>query len=453
MADTHHPLIHKVLWRLIPFCILCFLLNYIDRVNISIAKLKMTEAIPGFTSGVYATGAAVFFLGYFLFELPSNLIQQRVGPRRWIARIMISWGIISICFMFVRGPWSFYLLRFLLGFAEAGFFPGVILYLSHWVPQQYRARASALFLTSTAISGVIGNPLGGSILYLTEKYPMWLQSWQWLFLLEGIPSVVLGVVTLMFLTDRPSDAAWLTPEERGELTELLAREHAEHPASHLSDLRHAFRSRHTWLLSCLYGLIVFGFYTVNFYTPTIVRNALAAAGTINGQTPAYLVFFRVGMLSAIPFGAAAVAMVLIARSSDRHNSHKRHLAFACVLITVGLSIAAVTPWLVTGPVATILVITGMSIGAMGAFGMFGPFWALPPQLMTGTALAGAFAIINSVGNLFGGFLGPKCLDYLDIQRGLLVAAGLALAAMVVALVLPLHARKRAAQGFEVILQK
>ena len=436
MADPDYPLIRKVLWRLIPFCILCFLLNYIDRVNISIAKLKMTEAIPGFTSSVYATGAGVFFLGYFLFELPSNLIQQRVGPRRWIARIMISWGIISICFMFVHGPWSFYLLRFLLGFAEAGFFPGVILYLSHWVPQRYRARASALFLTSTAISGVIGNPLGGTILYFAEKHPLWLQSWQWLFLIEGLPSVVLGVVTFFFLTDRPSDAEWLTLQERARLAELLAKERADHPASHLSDLRHAFRSRHTWVLSALYGLIVFGFYTVNFYTPTIIKEALTTAGAISAQTPPYEVFFDVGLLSAIPFGAAAIAMVLIARSSDRHNAHKRHLAFACALIAIGLALAGITPWLITGLPATILIIFGMSVGAMGAFGMFGPFWALPPHLMTGTALAGAFAIINSLGNLFGGFLGPKCLDYLDLQRGLLVAAALAFVAMFVALFIP-----------------
>ncbi len=202
-----------------------------------------------------------------------------------------------------------------------------------------------------------------------------------------------------------------------------------------------------------YGLIIFGFYTVNFYTPTIIKEALTAAGAISAQTPQYRVFLDVGLLSAIPFGAATIAMVLIARSSDRHGAHKLHLAFACLLIAVGLTLAGVTPWLITGLPATILIIVGLSIGAMGAFGMFGPFWALPPHLMTGTALAGAFAIINSLGNLFGGFLGPKCLDYLDIQRGLLVAAGLSLAAMVVALVLPLHAGKRAPRGFEVVLQK
>ncbi|MGN6367740.1 MAG: MFS transporter, partial [Phycisphaerae bacterium] len=339
MVDPDYPLVRKVLWRLIPFCILCFLLNYIDRVNISIAKLKMVEAIPGFTASVYATGAGIFFLGYFLFELPSNLIQQRVGPRRWIARIMITWGVISICFVLVRGPFSFYFLRFLLGFAEAGFFPGVILYLSHWVPQRYRARASALFLTSTAISGVIGNPLGGTILYWAEKHPFWLESWQWLFLIEGLPSVVLGVVTLVFLTDRPGDAGWLTAAERGRLEEILEGERAAHPAGHLSELRDAFRSGHTWMLSALYGLVVFGFYTVNFYTPTIIKEALVAAGAITKETPGYRVFFEVGVLSAIPFGAAAVAMVVIARSSDRRGGHARHFAFACLLIAVGLGVA------------------------------------------------------------------------------------------------------------------
>jgi MFS family permease len=410
--DAAHAVIRKVLWRLIPFCILCFLLNYIDRVNISIAKLKMVEAIPGFTNGVYATGAAIFFLGYFIFELPSNLIQQRVGPRRWIARIMITWGIISMCFMF----------------------------LSHWVPQHYRARASALFLTSTAISGVIGNPLGGGILYLAEKHPFWLESWQWLFLAEGLPSVVMGLVTLVYLTDRPCDAKWLTTEERATLTELLALERERHPG--LSELRDAFESYQTWMLSGLYGLIIFSFYTVNFYTPTIVREALLAAGTIDAHTPQHRVFLDVGLLSAIPFGAATVAMVLIARSSDRHNERKLHLAFACLLIAVGLAVAGATPLFLSGPAATLCVIGGMSVGAMGAFGMFGPFWALPPQLMTGTAVAGAFAIINSVGNLFGGFLGPKCFDYLNTRWGLLAAAGLAVMAMVMAAAMPLKVGKR-----------
>ena len=444
MADVADELlIRKVMGRLIPFCVICYLLNYIDRVNISVAQLKMVDpvsGVPGFTEGVFATGAGIFFLGYFLFELPSNLIQQRVGPRRWIARIMITWGLVTIAFMFTAGPRSFYGLRFLLGVAEAGFFPGMILYLSHWVPHAYRARASALFLTSTAISGVIGNPLTGGILSLAEKYPTALKSWQWVFLLEGLPSVVMGIVTLYFLTDEPEEARWLEPGERLRLTQIMAEERAEHPAHGASDLRDAFASRHTWILSLLYSLVVFGFYTVNFFTPKIIQGALLAAGTITKETPPHLTFLYVGVISAIPFGAAAVGMVMIARHSDRTNERKYHVAFACALIAIGLVLAGVAPWIATGNVATVLTLVGLSVGAIGGFGIFGPFWALPPQLLAGTAAAAAFAIINSVGNLLGGFLGPKFLDKMGQQNGLLMAGGLAAVAGVVAVCAPIAGR-------------
>jgi MFS transporter, ACS family, tartrate transporter len=441
------PVVDKVLRRLIPFCILCYLLNYIDRVNISIAKLKMVESvpatgIPGFTDTVFARGAAIFFLGYFLFELPSNLIQERVGPRRWIARIMISWGLITMGFVFTPrlwsywGEWSFYGLRFLLGLAEAGFFPGVILYLSYWVPRQRQAGAAALFLTSTAIAGVIGNPLGGYILYFTDHSPLGLHNWQWLFLLEGLPSVLLGLLTLFYLTDRPKDARWLSPEERATLTALMAQEHAQHPAHDKASLRHALQSPHTWMLSFIYGLVVFGFYLVNLFTPTILKEALKSCGLIHAGTLAAKADLWTSLFSAIPFGAAAVGMVIIGRHSDRRRERKYHFAFACGLIAVGLAVAAAGQGL-PGTTGTILVIAGLSIAAVGAFGCFGPFWALPSQLMTGTAAAAAFAIINSIGNLLGGFLAPNLQPYLGMQRTLFLAAGTAAVALVLAVIAPL----------------
>jgi ACS family tartrate transporter-like MFS transporter len=437
--------VRKVLWRLIPFCVVCYLLNYIDRVNISIAKLKMVEdlnagsggtAIRGFTEDVFAIGAGIFFLGYFLFELPSNLILERVGARRWIARIMISWGFITMSFVFVRGVWSFYALRFLLGIAEAGFFPGMILYLSYWVPERYRARAAALFLTSTAISGVIGNPLGGWILYLTDSSPLGLHNWQWLFLSEGFPSVILGLVTLFYLTDKPAEARWLSAQERNTLTAVMAREHAAHHAHDKAALLDAFTSPHTWLLSAIYGMVVFGFYMVNFFTPSIIKDALKAAHVIEPITPAVQADLWTSLLSAIPFGAAAVGMVLIGRHSDKHRERKLHIAFACALIMIGLALAGFASSN-PGTLGTVLAITGLSVGAMGAFGLFGPFWALPSQLLTGTAAAAAFAIINSLGNLLGGFLGPMLVPYLGRPNTLFLAAAFALLALILMLLAPI----------------
>ena len=434
--------VKKVLWHLIPFCVLCYLLNYIDRVNISVAKLKMVyDAHAGagllwFDAHVYDIGAGIFFLGYFLFELPSNLILERVGARRWIARIMLSWGLISMSFIWVQSPWSFYGLRFLLGIAEAGFFPGMILYLSYWIPQRYRARAAALFLTSTALAGVIGNPLGGTILYLTDAAPLHLQNWQWLFLSEGFPSIVLGLITLFFLTDRPANARWLSPAERDTLATILAREQAAHPGHDKAGLRDALKSRHTWILSLLYGLTIFGFYMVNFYTPTIVKDALTSNGIIAQTTPRHIADLWASLFSAIPFGAATVGMVLIGRHADKMNERKFHLAFACGLIAIGMTTAGLAR-LIPGNLGTLLVIVGLSVGAMGVFGQFGPFWALPSQLMTGTAAAAAFAIINSIGNLLGGYLGPMLQSYLGMQYVLLLAGALGACAMLLALLAPI----------------
>lgn len=445
--NDEQAVVRKVLWRLIPFGILCYLLNYIDRVNISVAKLKMVHnpetgaGLPWCTESVISTGLAIFFVGYFLFELPSNLIMEKVGARRWIARIMISWGIISVCFMWLKvpqqshGPWAFYGLRFLLGIAEAGFFPGMLLYLSYWIPRQYRARATAMFLTSTALAGVIGNPLGGYIMYLTDTSPLGLAHWQWLFLVEGIPSILLGLVTLFFLTDRPKDARWLTPSERDLLTAMLAREkesHAHHSKAALAD---ALKSPHTWMLSLLYGMTIFGFYMVNNYTPTIMKETLKAAGVITSATPGHLADLWACLLAAVPFGAAVIGMVAIGRHSDRRNERKYHLAFACSLILIGMSIAGTGHW-AAGNLRTVLVIGGLSVGAIGAFGQFGPFWSLPGELMTGTAVAAAFAIINSNGNLLGGYLGPMLKSYLGIEWTLLIAAGLGGTAMVLALIAP-----------------
>jgi MFS family permease len=434
-------LVRKVTRRILPFVIVCYLFNYIDRINISLAKLPMSRdpALPDFNQGVFALGAALFFIGYCTFEVPSNLLQQRFGARRWIARIMITWGIISTCFMFTQGPKSFYFLRILLGFAEAGFFPGMVLYLSFWIPQRFRAKAAAILLTSTAIAGVIGNPIGGAILYFADHLPL-LKPWQYLFLCEGLPTVVLGFVTLYVLTDTPKDAKWLSDDERSRLLALLEADRSEHPAPHMAHFKDAFKSPQVWMLAALYSLHSFGFYLVNYWTPTHIRNTLDKTGFITDKTPGPLSDLYVAMLSAIPFGAAAVGMVLIGRSSDKHRERRWHLAFALVLDMAGLTLAALAPKLAGPNSAMFLTIAGLSIAAVGAFGAFGPFWSLPNSLLVGTAAATGVALINSVGNFFGGYVGPQVIQP-SLQRGLIIAAILALVAMMLTLLMPMRLQR------------
>jgi MFS family permease len=447
-AETDQ-LIRKVLRRIIPFCILCFLLNYVDRANIAIAKSSMIATVHGFTDSVYAIGVAVFFIPYCLFEVPSNLIQQRVGARRWIARIMITWGMVSTCFMFTSGPWAYYLLRLLLGLAEAGFFPGVLLYLSYWIPHRYRAGASALFFLSQAIAQVLINTLGGSLLAVADYFRLPGHAWQWLFLIEGVPSILVGVIVLFYLTDKPEDAHWLSSAERSRLIDIMAREKREVAGHRASDFRQALASPLTWVLSLIYSLMVWAYFPVNFFTPDILKNTLvqghiikiasqgnAASAAALAPTPEYFVSLYVGLLSAIPFGAAACTMLAIARHSDRHSERKFHAAGACGLMALGLALAAVAPRLAAGMAGTVLTVAGLSLTAIGWFASFAVFWAIPPQLLTGTAIAASLAIINALGNLMGNFLSPNLRVWLALDRPafLLVAAGCGLIA---ALTMPL----------------
>jgi ACS family tartrate transporter-like MFS transporter len=454
MADeATEAVIHKVLRRLIPFCILCYLLNYMDRSNAAIARDHMIREVPGFTAAAYDWGISwVFFIPYCLLEVPSNLAMQKVGPRRWIARIMITWGLVSMAFMFTRGTWSFLTLRALLGAAEAGFFPGILLYLSYWVPRAYRARAAAYFLLSQAIAQVIGNVLGGYILYLAEKHHFPGQPWQWVFIVEGVPTVIVGIAVLFCLTDYPAEAKWLTEEERGRLTGIMQDERKHLLASDASEFLHALRSPHTWGLSLLYGLAGCAYFPVNFFTPTILRNALIEskvivlpasttlpaelAATMPTPTPSHLASLYVGLLSAIPFGAAALTMLLFARHSDRRNERRFHMAFACGILLLGLLTVGAAPYLVDGKALTMLKIIGLSLAAIGYFGAAAVFWAVPAQLLTGTAIAAALAIINSIGNLVGTSLGPtRALFGWNEQQFMFIAAGSAVLAVMAALLL------------------
>jgi MFS family permease len=299
----------KVTWRLAPFLMLCYVVAYLDRVNVGFAKLQMTTDL-GLSDAVYGFGAGIFFLGYFIFEVPSNVILHKVGARVWIARIMVSWGVISMLTMFVTTPTMFYVMRFLLGLAEAGFFPGIILYLTYWYPAHRRGRMTTLFMTAIALSGVIGGPVSGYILKSFNGMNGW-HGWQWLFLLEGVPSVIVGIMVFLMLDDRISKAKWLTNEEK----ELLERQvSAEEATKHDMPISQVLRSGRVLMFSLTYFSFVMGLYGVSFWLPTIIK----ATGVTDS--------FMIGLLSAIPFAAAVVAMVLVSRSADRRRERRWHIA-------------------------------------------------------------------------------------------------------------------------------
>lgn len=406
----------KITSRLIPFLCLLFLVNYLDRTNVAMAKLPMV-AEGRLTEASYGLGAGLFFVGYFLFEVPSNLILQKVGARRWIARIMISWGIISAAMMFTRGKYSFYLIRFLLGFAEAGFFPGIVLYLTYWVPSQRRARVLSTFLTATAISGLVGTPLAGALMMLDGRGG--LRGWQWVFLLEGIPPVLLGVAVLLFplLPDRPAGARWLSAGERQWIEEELAKDDL-HPHVHrVADLERAFVDGRLWLLSAIYFLLIMGLYGFIYWLPTIVHSLAGVSD------------FKVGLLSAIPYLVGAAGMVCIGAHADRSGERRRHVAVCALVGAAGIALVTICHHPSTGLLA-------LCLAAVGIFGTLGPFWAIPTRYLRGMAAAGGIAIINSIGAL-AGLVAPTAIGVAKRTTGqftaglLVVSAALALGAALV----------------------
>jgi len=408
----------KATRRLIPFLFLLYVVAYLDRINVGFAALQMKQDI-GLSDRAYGLGAGIFFLGYFLLEIPSNLILERVGARLWIARIMVSWGALSAATMLVRGPASFHVLRFLLGAAEAGFFPGVILYLTYWFPAAERARAVARFMTATAIAGVIGGPVSGALLSLHGSAG--LAGWQWLFLVEGVPAIVLGLVVLVALPDRPADAAWLTPEQRIRLAALVDREARERAEVHGESLRAALANGRLWLLALLYFVLVVGLYGLSLWLPEIVKSL---AGWSN---------FAVGLATVVPYLVAAIAMVLIGADSDRRAERRWHVALPAFAGALGLMLASQAR-------APALALAAFSLAAAGIFGAFGPFWAMPTAFLGGTAAAGGIALINSIGNL-GGFVGSSLIGLVrdttqSFAGGLLALATSLLAAGLLALSVP-----------------
>ena len=389
----------RVTLRLIPFLLLCYVVAYLDRVNVGFAKLQMLSDLR-MSDTAYGIGAGIFFIGYFLFEVPSNLILHRVGARKWIARIMVTWGVLSMLTMFVTGPYTFYLLRFLLGLAEAGFFPGIVYYLTHWYPGSRRARIIALFMTGVAISGVIGGPLSGLIMSRMAGVAGW-AGWQWLFLLEGIPSVVMGVAVFFYLPDRIQTAVWLSEPERRCLVRNLEAEPAGVEHASVFD---TLRDPRVLLYAGISFCFVMGLYGISFWLPQLIR-------TMGVEDAA-----RIGVLSSIPSACAAVFMVLVGWSSDRRGERRWHLVFGAVMGATGLVMA--------GMFSTSLVIglAAMSAAMAGSLSNIALFWTLPTAALRGASAAAGIAAINSIGNL-AGFLSPYLIGVAKDATGS-AAAGL-----------------------------
>jgi D-galactonate transporter len=406
----------KVSRRLIPFLMLCYLGAYLDRVNVGFAKLQMLSDLR-FSETVYGMGAGIFFLGYFLFEVPSNLILHKVGARRWLARIMLTWAVISASFVFVKSPPVFYMLRFLLGVAEAGFAPGVILYLTYWYPSARRAKALSLFFMAIPLAGMIGGPLSGWIMHSLQG-AMSMAGWKWLFVLEAVPSLVLGVAILLYLDDSIVKAKWLTDTEKALLARNVASDN-EHKTAHLS-IKAFIGDRRLWLMATIYFCVVLGQYGLTFWLPTIIRKSGVA-------DPLW-----VGIFTAIPYLCAIIALPLIGMSADRLRERRFHLAVPMLIAAAGF---ATLPAL--GSVAASIIC--LSIAAAGILASSSQFWSLPTALLGGMSAAAGIAAVNCFANL-AGFFSPAIVGWLNDLTGkstaglIFISAAVTLGALLVLLV-------------------
>ncbi len=379
----------KVSLRLIPFMVVLYFVAFLDRVNVGFAALTMNKDL-GLTATVFGNGAGIFFVGYFIFEVPSNVALEKFGARMWIARIMITWGIVSGLMSLTTGPISFYVLRFLLGIAEAGFFPGMILYLTYWFPSAYRAKIVGAFLLAIPISSIVGAPVSTALLGTSI---LGLKGWQCLFILEAIPAIVLGFVVLFLMTDKPEKAHWLTPAERDWLSRVLQAERKTRESVHHYTLGQALMNPRVVLFGFMYFGIVIGLYGFSFWLPQIIKGF---GGLSNWQ---------VGLITMIPSAFAAVTMYLWGRHSDRTGERVWHVFLPAVIGGTSLAISG----FLTGTPALALI--ALTIGAMGIYAALPTFWTLPTAMLSGTAAAGGIALINSIGNL-GGYFGPSFMGYL-----------------------------------------
>jgi MFS transporter, ACS family, tartrate transporter len=396
--EQSRNLYSKITWRLIPLMFICYIIAYVDRINIGFAKLQLQEVIgvdDKIFGSVYGLGAGLFFIGYFLFEVPSNLIMQRVGARIWIARIMIVWGVVSTMMIFIGSTTAFYFIRFLLGIAEAGFYPGMILYLTYWFPDKERAHTVALFATGTVVAGIIGSPLSGAILELHGFGG--LDGWQWLFLLEGIPAVIMGLIVIFVLPDRPQKARWLSPTEKAWIQSRLDEEALQAKGRAHFRLYEAFMSGRIWLLCLIYFLLTVGIYGYEMWLPSIIKEFYVKSYSV------------VGLINAIPYLVAVIAMLIIGYHSDKTGERRWHVAIAAFAAAAGFGFSAY----LQNPYLAMIALMASLVGLKSAMG---PFWALSTTFLSGTAAAGGIALINSVGNL-GGFVGPTLVGVVIDKTG------------------------------------
>jgi MFS transporter, ACS family, tartrate transporter len=413
--------VSRLLWRLMPFLFLLYIVAYLDRINMSFAVLQMRGQL-GLSDRVIGRAAGMFFVGYFFFQLPSNLVLEKFGVRRWISFLMVGWGMVSCCMVFVRGPLSFYGLRLLLGAAEAGFFPGMILYMKRWIPASARARAIAWFMTANPLAGVIGSPVSGALLGL---HGAGLAGWQWMFLIEGLPAIGFGAAVFWTLADHPREAHWLGGEERAWLMERLERERQSEPAPARGDFWRVLLSPNIWMLSIVYFAVSTTMYGMTLWLPSVIR---AFSG---------LSYFWTSMVAVLPYLVTVVVMVLIGLRSDRKRERRWHTAMPAFAAAAGLVVAGYGH-------STLVVVAGIGAGLAAAEGMCGPFWALATSRMDGLSAAAGIAVINSLANL-GGYFGPDIIGFFrtangGFRGGLLAIAAVLVVGGVVALVVGVEAK-------------
>lgn len=395
------------MWRLMPFLFLLYIVAYLDRINMSFAVLQMHGQL-GLDELTIGRAGGMFFIGYFLFQLPSNLILEKVGVRRWISALMIVWGVISCLMIFVRGPLSFYAMRFLLGAAEAGFFPGMILYMKHWFPASGRARAVAWFMTANPLAGVVGSPISGALLGLSGAG---LSGWQWMFLIEGLPAILLGAIVMATLAESPENAPWLKGDERTWLLETLAHERQAEPVVSQGDFWKVLVSGRIWLLSIVYFAVSATMYGMSLWLPSVIQE-------LSG-----LSYFSTSLVTVIPYLITVAVMVLVGIRSDRTGERRWHTAIPAFTAAAGLVLAGYGA-------STVVVVTGIAIGLAFAEGMCGPFWAMATSRMSGLSAAAGIAMVNSLANL-GGYYGPYIVGFFKSGNGGFRGGMLAIAAVLV----------------------
>ena len=412
-ADQADSIYKRVALRFVPLLFACYVMAYLDRVNVGFAKLQMLNDLR-FSEAVFGLGAGMFFIGYFFFEVPSNLMLHKVGARRWIARIMITWSILSMCTAWVTTPTQFYVLRFLLGIAEAGFYPGILLYLTYWFPSHRRGRIVALITAGNPVSGLLGGPLSGYLMASMAGVSS-MYGWQWMFILEAIPGILLGLVVLRHLDDRVEDARWLSASEKALIRHDIEKDNVVRTHGSVGA---AFRSIKVWTLALILFCIISGSYALSFWQPTIIRGLGVADVT------------TIGLISAIPYSAALVAMILVSRSADRHRERRWHVIVPALFAACGFLLCA------TMNGNAVLSVLGLTMVAMGVVSALPMFWALPTAFLGGAGAAAGIALINSTANL-AGFVSPTVIGWLKVQTGSLssglymVAGTLTLAALLV----------------------